>query len=342
MKFGLFDHVDKSTLGLAQQFDDRLEFVAAADEFGLYSYHIAEHHATPLNMVPVPGVYLGAVARLTKRIRLGPLVYLLPLYSPLRLIEEIGILDHLCHGRLDIGVGRGISPYELNYHRVDPESSREIFIEALDVLLKGMTSERLTHQGKHFDYENVPMELPPMQQPHPPIWYGSSNAPGSAWAAEKGYNFVTLGGLELAKGNIAAFKEAYAERNAPGTNVDFEGGSAIGVMRHIVIADSHEEAMKLAAPTYDHWHASLTKLERENVRGPAVAKNMPKSAEEAIKVGMVIVGTAETVGEEIERQIEVLGLNYMIIGMYFGSMKHATAMNTLEQFSTKIMPGLVG
>ena len=74
---------------------------------GAFGRHRAEHHATPLNMVPVPGVYLGAVANATSRIRLGPLVYLLPLYSPLRLIEEIAIMDHLSHGRFDVGVGRG-------------------------------------------------------------------------------------------------------------------------------------------------------------------------------------------------------------------------------------------
>src|SRR5207253_1662513 len=86
-----------STVGtrpLATLFDERLAFAKAAEEAGIYCLHVAEHHATPLNMVPVPGVYLGAVARATKRMRLGPLVYLLPLYSPLRLIEEICILDH--------------------------------------------------------------------------------------------------------------------------------------------------------------------------------------------------------------------------------------------------------
>lgn len=70
MKFGLFDHVDRSTGPLAEQFDERLEFVAAADEAGFYCYHVAEHHGTPLNMVPVPGVYLGAVARASRRTRL--------------------------------------------------------------------------------------------------------------------------------------------------------------------------------------------------------------------------------------------------------------------------------
>ena len=87
-----------------------LQNVEAADQTGVYCLQIAEHHATPLNLVPVPGVYLGAVARATKRMRLGPLVYLLPLCSPLRLVEEICMLDHLSHGRLDVGVGAACRP----------------------------------------------------------------------------------------------------------------------------------------------------------------------------------------------------------------------------------------
>jgi alkanesulfonate monooxygenase SsuD/methylene tetrahydromethanopterin reductase-like flavin-dependent oxidoreductase (luciferase family) len=111
MRIGLFDHVENGDRPLTQLFDERLGFAEAAEAAGIYCLHVAEHHATPLNMVPVPGVYLGAVARVTKRMRLGPLVYLLPLYSPLRLIEEIAILDQLSHGRLDVGIGRGVSPY---------------------------------------------------------------------------------------------------------------------------------------------------------------------------------------------------------------------------------------
>ena len=79
MKFGIFDHVDRSNLARCDELDDRLDYVKAVEEAGFYSYHVAEHHATPLNLVPVPGVYLGAVASVTSSIRLGALCYLLPL-----------------------------------------------------------------------------------------------------------------------------------------------------------------------------------------------------------------------------------------------------------------------
>src|ERR1700704_5863977 len=129
MKFGLFDHVEDGGRPLATLFDERLVFARAADDAGIYCLHVAEHHATPLNMVPVPGIYLGAVARATKRMRLGPLVYLLPLYSPLRLIEEICMLDQLSHGRYELGVGRGIVPYELAYCGINFLDAQEMYEE---------------------------------------------------------------------------------------------------------------------------------------------------------------------------------------------------------------------
>src|SRR3977135_1262901 len=109
MKIGLFDHVEAADRPMATLLDERLTFAQAADEAGIYCLHVAEHHATPLNMVPVPGVYLAAVARATRRMRLGPLVYLLPLYSPLRLIEGVCLLDHLRYGRMEVGGGPGVS-----------------------------------------------------------------------------------------------------------------------------------------------------------------------------------------------------------------------------------------
>ena len=112
MEFGIFDHVDASGVPLQQFYDDRFRIVEAYDRAGFYCYHVAEHHATPLGMAPSPGVFLAAVAQRTKQLRFGPLVYTLPLYHPLRLTEEICMLDQMSGGRMQVGIGRGISPLE--------------------------------------------------------------------------------------------------------------------------------------------------------------------------------------------------------------------------------------
>jgi alkanesulfonate monooxygenase SsuD/methylene tetrahydromethanopterin reductase-like flavin-dependent oxidoreductase (luciferase family) len=99
-------------------------------------------------------------------------VYCLPLYDPPRLIEGICMLDQLSSGRFEFGVGRGISPFEVAYFGVDPIASQAIYMEALEVLVKGLTDAELSHSGNHFFYDAVRMTLSSKQKPHPPIWYG--------------------------------------------------------------------------------------------------------------------------------------------------------------------------
>ena len=140
------------------------------------------------------------------------------------------MLDHLSYGRLDVGVGRGVSPYELKYHKVEHEESRDIFIDAFDCISAGLTTDTLTYKGPHYTYENVPIALRPLQQPHPPFWYASSNEIGSTWAGEHGLHFVTLGPTPIAKANIEAFKTALAKRGAPAQpKSEFSGGAVVGV-----------------------------------------------------------------------------------------------------------------
>jgi alkanesulfonate monooxygenase SsuD/methylene tetrahydromethanopterin reductase-like flavin-dependent oxidoreductase (luciferase family) len=345
MKIGLFDHVEHGGgRPLTTLFDERLTFARAADDAGIYCLHVAEHHATPLNMVPVPGVYLGAVARATRRMRLGPLVYLLPLCSPLRLIEEICMLDHLSYGRLEVGVGRGVSPFELKYHKVEHEASRDIFIDAFNCVSAGLTTDCLSYSGPHFSYENVPVALRPLQQPHPAFWYGSSNTIGSTWAGEHGLHFVTLGPMPTAKANIDAFKEAFARRGrAAQPKAEFPGGAAIGVQRHIFIADTDEEASRFARPAMNAHLANLNWLrDRHRVSGLTSRLNVPRGAdyEACVADGTVISGNPETVRAEIERQVRALGVNYLLSYLFLGSMTLNEALRSLALLATEVMPKL--
>jgi alkanesulfonate monooxygenase SsuD/methylene tetrahydromethanopterin reductase-like flavin-dependent oxidoreductase (luciferase family) len=344
MKIGLFDHVEHGGRPLATLLDERLTFAKAADDAGIYCLHVAEHHATPLNMVPVPGVYLGAVARATRRMRLGPLVYLLPLCSPLRLIEEICMLDHLSYGRLEVGVGRGVSPFELKYHKVEHDESREIFIDAFKCISAGLTTDSLSYRGSHFTYENVPIALRPLQRPHPAFWYGSSNTTGSTWAGEHGLHFVTLGPMPTAKANVSAFKEAFAKRGrAAQPKAEFPGGAAIGVQRHIFVADTDEEARRFAKPAMNAHLANLNWLrDLHGVTGLTSRLNVPRGAdyEACVADGTVVSGNPETVRAEIERQVGELGVNYLLTYLFLGTMALSDALRSLQLFASEVMPAL--
>ncbi|MGZ5827624.1 MAG: LLM class flavin-dependent oxidoreductase [Xanthobacteraceae bacterium] len=344
MKIGLFDHIERADRPIATTFDERLKFAVAADEAGFYCLHLAEHHATPLNMVPVPGVYMGALARLTKRMRFGPMVYLLPLYSPLRLIEEICMLDHLSYGRLEVGVGRGVSPFELNYHKIAHEDSREIFEDAYACLKAGLSGDTFSYAGKYFNYKDVPMPLRPLQQPWPAFWYGSSNTVGSTFAGEQGLHFATNGPVARAKVNIDAYRTALAKRGgAAQPKPEFRGGAAIGISRNIVVADTDAEAARIAKPALAHLHANLNYLRNLNVGSDLAARlNIPHSAtfEDSVKDGTIIAGSPATVLAEIEKQVDALGLNYILAYMFFGTMSLPAALRSLALFSTEIMPRL--
>ncbi len=141
MDLGIFDHLDRRDMPLADFYEHRLRLLEKYDAAGFYSYHLAEHHATPLGLAPVPGLFLAAATQRTRRIRLGPCVYCLPLYNPLRLIEEVCMLDHLSRGRFDFGVGRGIVPYEMAFFDLHHLETEDIYRETLEIVLQGLTSD---------------------------------------------------------------------------------------------------------------------------------------------------------------------------------------------------------
>jgi alkanesulfonate monooxygenase SsuD/methylene tetrahydromethanopterin reductase-like flavin-dependent oxidoreductase (luciferase family) len=344
MKIGLFDHVEDGGRPLSTLYDERLTFAAAADEAGIYCLHVAEHHATPLNLVPVPGAYLGAVSRATKRMRLGPLVYLLPLYSPLRMIEEISMLDHLSHGRFEVGVGRGVSPFELKFHKVKHDDSRDIFADAFQCISAGLTTDSLSYKGKYFEYENVPIALRPLQQPHPPFWYASSSAVGATWAGEHGLHFVTLGPTISAKANIDAYRAALTKRGAPAQpKAEFAGGAAIGVSRYVFVADTDAEAHRFGKPALEQHVAHVKWLGTKHGDASFISRlntSFGANYEEAVKQGQVIAGTPQKVRAEIERQAGELGINYLVSYLFLGNMTLPDALRSLALFSTEVMPHL--
>jgi alkanesulfonate monooxygenase SsuD/methylene tetrahydromethanopterin reductase-like flavin-dependent oxidoreductase (luciferase family) len=342
MKIGLFDHIEHGERPTAQLFDERLAFIKAADEAGFYCLHLAEHHQTPLNMVPVPGVFLGAVARETKNIRMGPLVYLLPIVSPLRVIDEICMLDHLSKGRMEVGVGRGVSPFELRYHKIDFDQSREIFIDAYECVKAGLTTDQLTYHGPHYTFDNVPIALRPYQQPHPPFWYGSSGPEGSTWAGEHGLHFVTLGPNEAAKANIDTFKAGFAKHGkAASPKPEFPGGVAMGVQRHIFVDETDEKANAWAKPAMDAHLANINWLRNKHgVTMTQARMRVTRGAnfEECVAEGTAIAGSPRTVLAEIEKHHKQIGFNYLLTYLFLGTMSMDDAMRSLKLFVAEVMP----
>lgn len=336
MQFGVFDHMDRAAVPLDRFYADRLRLVEAYDRAGFYGYHVAEHHATPLGVAPSPGVWLAAVAQHTKRLQFGPLVYLLPLYHPLKLLEEICMLDQLSGGRMLLGVGRGISPIELRYYGIDPDVAPAMYAEALEVILRGMTCTELSFEGTYYRYTAVPMELAPLQRPHPPLWYGIGRPDAVPWAAERRVNVVAnLGG----KGMRSITDRYRAEWSALGHPADEL--PLMGVSRHIVIAETRKEALEIARRGYHKWRDSFLVLWRKhNMQLPNPNALFPEQFEEAEAQGRAVAGTPDHVREFIQTSIDEGGLNYLLCRFAFGDITCDEALQSVELFTRHVQPAI--
>lgn len=333
MKFGVFDHVDRGDTPLAQHYEDRLRLAESYDRAGFYCYHIAEHHSTPLGTASAPSVFLSAVAQRTKRLRMGPLVYTLPLVNPLRLLEEVCMLDQMSGGRLEMGIGRGSSPYELAYFGVSAQASGSLYKEAYEVLMQGLTSRTINFEGEHFRFKDVPVELECLQKPTPPLWYGLSNAAAVPWTAENAVNIVCNG----AAANIRPITDRYRELWAAGPLQSSAPHPLMGMGRHIVVAPTRQEALTVGQRGFDRWYASLQHLWRHH-GNPMKSYPIPEDFMTAVGAGIVLAGTPDEVAESLEREIDIAGVNYVLTRFAFGSLTYEESLRSLNLFVSEVMP----
>jgi len=338
MEFGIFDHLDRNDTPDVKLYADRLEIVQAAEAAGFRGYHQAEHHMTPLGLAPSPGLFLSAVAQRTSTIRLGPLVYLLPLYHPLRLIEEICMLDQMSKGRLELGVGAGVSPYEVGYYGVgDDKIARHQ--ETLDILIKGLTSDRLNHQSEHYQFDNVPMILKPYQTPMPPLWAGVGSEEGMDFAARHGMNAIGLGPTTRVKGLVAYYRDAWVEQaDDPMRKFSPTTEPMIGALRQIHIAETDAEAWAEAGPAYESWFHNLNWLWQEH--GTNASTNLAPDLKTGVERGAVIVGSPDTVRAAMTAERDETGYNYAVLQFAFGNLTLDQVKRALALFQSEVMPSL--
>ena len=332
MKFGIFDHMDESGSPFGEQYESRLQLIEAYDRGGFYAYHLAEHHGTPLGHAPSPSVFLAAVAQRTKKLRFGPLVYLLPLYHPLRLIEEICMLDHMSGGRFELGVGRGVSPIEVGFYGANPVEGSRQFAEALGVIKKGLTSDALNHKGDFYQFDNVPMVMKPVQRPHPPLWYGVMGPETTVWAAANDANIVTLKLAREARDITDRYRAEWQKLGKLPSKLPL-----LGVSRHIVLAKSDDEAIWTAQRAYRPWRKHLEHLWKQH-GVPFRLTMFPPEFDQLQDAGGAFAGTAEGARAYIEEQTERSGANYFVCDISFGDLTPAEAMQTVQLLVREVLP----
>jgi alkanesulfonate monooxygenase SsuD/methylene tetrahydromethanopterin reductase-like flavin-dependent oxidoreductase (luciferase family) len=333
MEFGVFDHLDRHGQPLAAFYESRLKLIEAYDAAGFYGYHVAEHHATPLGMAPSPSVFLSAIAQRTTRLRFGTLVYAMPLHHPLRLAEEICMLDHLSGGRLEIGFGRGSSQYEVEIYGHDPARAQEMYAEGLEIVLAALAGGRLDFQGTYHRFDDVPLELECLQKPHPPIWYGVHTSESAERAGRRGFNIASLGNADKTRAFAEAYRAAFRA-----TSGDAEIMGRIGVGRFITIAETEAEALAIARRAYPLWHRSFEYLFR--LKGTRPNHPRPPDFDAMVELRLAIAGTPDRVTEFLAAEVERSTADYLIGQFAFGDQSAEEYLNTVELFARHVMPAL--
>lgn len=245
------------------------------------------------------------------------------------------MLDHLSDGRLQIGLGRGAVWIEHQMYGVERARVPQRYEEVRDALLAALTSRFLDFRGEHFEFRHVEMTMRPLQQPHPPLWYGIANPDSTVWAAAHDVNVISLMPLAIAEPCLKRYREEWAKLGKP-----LDQLPAVGLLRHIVVAETDAEAERLARRAFAKWRASFTDLwERSQVPFP-LEHLLPREWDGYVKQGLAVAGTPRTVGEFLADQTLAAGANFVLGQMVFGAMHEDEARHSLELFSKEVIPAL--
>jgi len=332
MQFGVFDHLDNDHLPLADYFEQRLQLLELYDRYGFHSWHVAEHHATTLGMAPSPNLFLAAASQRTRRLRFGPMVYALPLYHPMRLAEEIAMLDQMSRGRLDIGFGRGSSPTEIAYFGVDPAATEEIYRRDLLRVLHALETGVMRNDDLSPPFDAPQLKVAPFQKPYPPVWYGVHTLESAERAARNGWATINLDMDYEARECNEAFRRVWADEQ-PGRPLPL-----MGLGRFVVVAPDDDEALAIARRAYPHWHAGFTHLFR--ILGRMQRHPRPDTWDKLSGQGKGIAGSPQTVAAFLRAQMTQAQCNYCVVQIAFGDLTLAEARRSIELFATQVMPAL--
>src|ERR1051326_728918 len=184
MRFGIFCLMQRPGVPFFYLFEDHLAEIIHAEDLGFEEVWFAEHHYANDAIVPTPNLLVAALAQRTSRLRLGNMINVLPLHHPAQLAAELAVLDHLTHGRLNVGVGKGSRRAEWQRAGLTPEQVNERFYEALEVIQGLWTSEPFSYHGKHYHLEEVRLRPGVLQQPHPPLFTAVAHKASVIWAAQ--------------------------------------------------------------------------------------------------------------------------------------------------------------
>ena len=375
MRFAAFTTVAASAGGAtnaAEMLDNLRQQTVLAEELGFEVMWLGEHHFGPYGIGDLPNpILLGAdLAARTSRIRIGQMANIAPWWHPIRLAEDLAILDNMTEGRIEVGFGRGIWPYEgPQFHaNADPRKdaeNRELFRETIEVVRKIWSDEYFSHQGENYSFpaDNTVFSHPsyppdpawqdgervtrlrvtprPYQKPHPPLWMTVSTDRSVTTAAELGLKACYWQPPPL---RIRQRMELYAETRSKLEGRPFSLGEDQGVMRSTYVASSMEEARRDA-------EAGIMSsfIFNDPFRGRQVFTNPGEELNDDVRLDWdfleprtLLVGSPDHVAEKIQELREVCSLDCLLVEFAHGGIPQRKILRNLENFATRVMPRFTG
>ncbi|HXR35073.1 MAG TPA: LLM class flavin-dependent oxidoreductase [Candidatus Binataceae bacterium] len=347
MKFGML-HLFENPAGKTehQVLKEEMSLMRGAEDLGFDSIWASEHHFSEYGICASPALTLAALAPVTKTIRLGTGVTVLPFNHPVRIAEEIALLDLISDGRVDFGVGRGFQPIEYRGFHIDQSHSHEIFDEALDIVLQAWTQQKLNYPGKHFKFEVEQVMPKPLQKPHPPVWIAAVSADSFGAAGKRGLNLLCAPVFgfygKAAAQMIKRYHDGLRLTPHPSTPRD------IGALCMVYCAETEEQARReftgpvlwtyrtlanYIAPPPGQQAAEGYEL-YEQLRSICSAVNW----EDLKAAGAVICGDRDSCIEQISTLKERLGCTQLLCWTRMGGLESAKVTRSMELMSKYVIP----
>jgi alkanesulfonate monooxygenase SsuD/methylene tetrahydromethanopterin reductase-like flavin-dependent oxidoreductase (luciferase family) len=330
MKFGLFGSAQAQRgghdLDSGQGYRDWIDYHVEAEALGYHSAFVVEHHFTGYGQVSASLNLLTWLGARTKTLRLGTAVMVLPWHNPVLLAEQAATVDLLSGGRLEFGVGKGYRHNEFASFCIPIAESEERFEECFELILKAWTSDqRFSHHGKYWHFENIVVEPPTAQKPHPPIWMAAGSPDSIRKVARRGYKLLLdqLASTSLA---IERFNIYKAEVEACGRKFD---PMDVGVCRAFYVAKNAEDkARAIEARLANQRRLAQLAADPTGATKSSMLSfdlNIDAAAESAM------YGTVVEIAAKLER-LRAAGVEHILLNGPAGSREN------LRAFARELMP----
>jgi alkanesulfonate monooxygenase SsuD/methylene tetrahydromethanopterin reductase-like flavin-dependent oxidoreductase (luciferase family) len=326
-----------------------LEQIEWTEELGFDEIWLTEHHFIDYGLSVDPAALASAAASRTRRIRIGLAAAILPFHHPLRLAEQMALVDIISNGRLDVGVGRGNRPAEFRGYRVAQEESRERFDEAVEIMQRAWTEDRFSYHGRFFQVPEVSVIPKPMQRPHPPLYQVCVTKDGIENTALRGWpmlNSVLFGPV----GQLVANRDIYVEAlKKSGRSPEEIAGllSRWGVSRQIYVAETDATALAEAKEAELWYQESFRRFvlpDRIEDAHPslqpgfrAMEERLARITWERLVAETLAFGSPDTVARHIA-EMRDMGVGQVLCWMNFGGLAQARVRRSMELFAREVMP----